>query len=69
MVASVTQDFGTDLVTWREVSVPEELEYAVELGVLSMPAIVIDGELVFRSCPSSRRLGAEIDSRLRMHRT
>lgn len=37
---------------WRHVDVLEELDYAVELGVLSLPAIAINGRLVFSSLPS-----------------
>lgn len=42
----------------------EELDYAVELGVLSLPAMAINGELVFRSHISARRLRDALDSRL-----
>ena len=62
---SITRDFGTDLIEWRKVDVLEELDYAVELGVLSMPAIAIDGELVFRSHTSARRLRDALDVRLK----
>ena len=41
---------------WREVNVMEELDYAVEIGVLSLPAIAIDGELAFSSLPTSQQL-------------
>lgn len=41
---------------WRDVNVLEELDYAVELGVLSLPAMAIDGELVFASLPSEQQL-------------
>lgn len=39
-------------VEWHELSVLEKLDYAVELGVVTLPSIVIDGELVFASMPS-----------------
>lgn len=41
---------------WREVNVLDELDYAVRLGVLTLPAIAIDGELVFTSLPGSTQL-------------
>ena len=44
--------FGHQHVTWREVDVIEELPYAVSLGVLSMPAIAVNGELLFSSLPT-----------------
>lgn len=43
---------GEDRLVWREVSVLEELDYAVSLGVLSMPAIAVNGELRFSSLPT-----------------
>jgi thioredoxin 1 len=43
-------------LSWREVNVLEELDYAVELGVLTLPAVVIDRELVFSSLPTPRQL-------------
>ncbi len=41
---------------WREVNVLDEMDYAVEHGVLSLPAIVIDGDLVFSSLPTPQQL-------------
>jgi thioredoxin 1 len=41
---------------WRELNVVENLDHAVELGVLTLPAIVIDGELVFTSLPTVAQL-------------
>ena len=39
---------------WRELNVLDDLDYAVELGV--MTSIVIDGELVFSSTPTVAQL-------------
>ncbi len=41
---------------WREINVLDEMDYAVEHGVLSLPAIVIDGVLVFSSLPTPQQL-------------
>lgn len=41
---------------WREVDVLDELDYAVSLGVLTLPALALDGELVFAALPSPERL-------------
>ena len=41
---------------WREVSVLENLDQAVEFGVITLPSIVIDGELVFTSMPTVTQL-------------
>lgn len=43
---------GEDRLVWREVNVLEEFDYAVALGVLSMPAIAVNGELKFSSLPT-----------------
>lgn len=53
---------AADLV-WRDINVLDELDYAVELGVLTLPAIVIDGELVFSSLPSPSELRSAIARR------
>jgi glutaredoxin len=47
-------------VEWREINVLDEMDYAVEHGVLSLPAIVIDGELVFSALPSRQQLRAAL---------
>ena len=41
---------------WHELDVLEELDHAVELGVITLPSIAIDGELVFASMPTARQL-------------
>jgi thioredoxin 1 len=50
---------------WEEVDVAKEPERAVEVGVLSTPALLIDGELVFKSMPKPDELRAELDVRFR----
>lgn len=65
MLKSMVESMGAGSVSWSEVSILEELDYAVALGVMSSPAIVIDGELVFSSLPSQAKLRAELDKRLR----
>ncbi len=67
ILQSITQEFGAERIEWREVNVLDELEYAVGLGVLSMPAIAIDGELVFRIHPSAGKLRAALETRLQAH--
>ena len=41
---------------WRELNVLDDFDYAVELGVMTLPSIVIDGELVFSSTPTVAQL-------------
>ena len=48
---------------WREVNVLDEMDYAVDHGVLSLPAIVVDGELVFSSLPTPQQLRAVLTRR------
>ncbi|MDH5183175.1 MAG: thioredoxin family protein [Gammaproteobacteria bacterium] len=49
-------ELGQERIEWREVNVLDELDHAVELGVLSTPAIAVDGELVFTSLPNTGKL-------------
>ncbi len=43
-------------VEWCDVNVLDDLDRAVELGVMTIPSIAIDGEIVFTSLPSSEQL-------------
>lgn len=61
---AVVEALGKDKVSWREVNILEEMDYAVDLGVMSSPAIAIDGKLVFASLPSAGKLQAELSRRL-----
>ena len=61
---ALVAEFGEERVRYREIDVVEELDYAVSLGVLSTPAIALDGELVFSAIPSDRKLRAAINKRL-----
>jgi thioredoxin 1 len=47
------------------VDVLKEIDYAVELGVLSLPAITIDKELVFSSLPTLAQLSQALQQRSR----
>ena len=44
------------VLDWREINVLDDLDYAVELGILTLPAIAIDGELAFSSLPTPGQL-------------
>jgi predicted DsbA family dithiol-disulfide isomerase len=61
---SVTEELGKERVVWRDVNVLEEMDRAVELGVMSPPSLAIDGELVFPALPTPARLRAELAKRL-----
>ena len=41
---------------WIELDVMDNLDYAVELGVLTLPALAIDGTLAFTSLPTPKQL-------------
>lgn len=60
----ITEKLGADKVSWRDINILEEMDYAVALGVLSSPAIAIDGKLVFSSLPSTEKLRLELTKRL-----
>jgi hypothetical protein len=45
-----------DALIWRDLDVIEHLDYAVSLGVLTVPAVAINGRLVFSSLPTSEQL-------------
>lgn len=52
----IVDQFGNDKIQWRAVNILEEIDHAVSLGVLSTPAIAINGELIFSSLPSKKKL-------------
>lgn len=61
---AVAESLGRDAVTWRDLNVLEEMDHAVELGVMSPPSIAIDGALVFPKLPTPEKLRAELLKRL-----
>jgi thioredoxin 1 len=64
MLRAIVEEMGQDRVSWRDVNILEEMDYAVELGVMSSPAIAIDGTLVFSSLPGAGKLRNELSKRL-----
>ncbi len=64
VLRALANELGDDVVQWREVNILEEIDHAVDLGILSTPAIAIDGKLVFTGLPSTKKLRAELESRL-----
>lgn len=51
-------------VEWKEIDVAKEPHRAVDAGVVSTPAVAIDGDLVFTTMPSARDLRAALQARL-----
>ena len=64
VLKAIVEEIGQDKITWRDVNILEEMDYAVELGVMSSPAIAIDGKLIFSSLPSASKLRAALDKQL-----
>jgi thioredoxin 1 len=60
----LVDEVGAGRIHWREVNVLEELDHAVEVGVLTTPAIAIDGVLVFAGLPRAAQLRGELERRL-----
>ena len=60
----IVEDIGSDRLKWRAIEVLDEIDYAVAIGVLSTPAIAIEGELVFTALPSSTTLRRSLEDRL-----
>lgn len=60
----VADEIGTGHIEWREVNVLDEMDYAVKLGVLSTPAIAIDGRLAFTALPSVKKLRETLKAQL-----
>jgi len=64
VLRKLVEEFGADQFNWREVNILDEMDHAVEIGVLSTPSIAIDGKLVFTSLPTTKKLRAELERRL-----
>lgn len=64
VLKNLANELGGEKIQWREVNILDEIDYAIELGVLSTPSIAINNELVFSSLPSAKKLRAELESRL-----
>jgi thioredoxin 1 len=48
---------------WSEIDIVKNIDYAVDLGVLTVPAVAIDGVLVFAKLPTVRQLMSELTTR------
>lgn len=51
-------------ISYREVNILDEMDYAVGMGILSTPSIAIDGELVYTNLPSAKKLRKDLEQRL-----
>jgi predicted thioredoxin/glutaredoxin len=50
-------------VEWKEIDVGKNPNRAVEVGVVSTPAVAIDGDLVFKTAPTASELQSAIQAR------
>ena len=64
VLRKIAQEMGGE-IEWREVNILEELDYAVRLGVMSTPAIAMNGKLVFTALPSAAKLRLALEQALR----
>lgn len=64
LLRNIVEDIGGHQVEWREVNILNEMDYAVELGVLSTPAIAFNGKLIFTGLPSQKKLRAALEAGL-----
>jgi len=64
VLKKIAVEIGHGRIQCREVSVLDEMDYAVKLGVLSTPAIAVNGELVFTSLPSAKKLRQTLEQKL-----
>jgi thioredoxin 1 len=60
----VVSEFAPAQVQWREVDIIEEMDYAIDLGVVGASALAIDGELIFPKLPKPEALRRELRKRL-----
>jgi len=58
----IVNQLGSEKFEWREVNILQEMDYAIELGVLSTPSIAINGELIFTALPSGKQLLHALES-------
>ena len=50
-------------VEWKEIDIAKNPNRAVEVGVVSTPAIAIDGELIFKTLPTASELRRAMGAR------
>ncbi|VAX15704.1 hypothetical protein MNBD_IGNAVI01-3033 [hydrothermal vent metagenome] len=64
ILRNMVAELEENLIDWREVNILEELNYSVKLGVLSTPAIAVNGKLVFTGLPSAKKLNAYLEQKI-----
>ena len=64
ILRKVAAEFADQQVNWREVNVLDELDYAVSLGIVTTPAIAINGQICYTGMPSAAKLRQHIQTSL-----
>lgn len=64
VLRTVAEELGPEKVLWRQVNILEELDHAVDVGVLTSPSIAVNGKLVFASLPSVKDLREYLNKKL-----
>lgn len=64
VLRQLADELGGDKIQWREVNILDEMDHAIELGVMSTPSIAINSELIFAGLPSAKKLRAELEKQL-----
>ena len=64
MVQKVVEEIGEGKITYQEIDIVAEIDYAVQLGVFSASAIAVNGELLFAAVPSEKKLRKALQARL-----
>jgi len=60
LTEDVINELNNALVSYRKLSVVDEIDYAVELGVRATPAIAINGQLAFTALPNKKDLKQKV---------
>ncbi|VAW96081.1 hypothetical protein MNBD_GAMMA22-848 [hydrothermal vent metagenome] len=56
VLRKLVEELALGQIAWREVNILDEIDHAVALGVMTTPSIAINGDLVFTSLPSAKKL-------------
>lgn len=64
LVKEVLAEINDSRLHYREINILDDIDYAVQLGLISAPGIAVNGELAFPARPSKARLLRLIRDRL-----
>ncbi len=64
MLQRVIAEIDSPKIVYHEVDIVADIDYAVQTGVLSASAIAVNGELLYASIPSEKKLRETLQARL-----